>query len=567
MSKSLSSATGAAPFELVTGRLTEKSAKRNVIVFAESKGRLTPAAQLVDDHLGGIVARTLRTTRYQGGTNELARVTTQHETIFQVLVVGVGKQSGRERRDWWKTGLTIGRQVDAMGIKDATIALGELDGDEFAAATALLEGFAMALYRFEVFKSELKDHQARRFEKLTLLTSARAARLLEEEFPRLQALTNATALTRDCANLPPNVANPQFMADEAKKLEKLGVKVDVLDEKQMAKLGMNLILAVGGSAAPADQPRLVIMHYNGAPKGAVEAPVAIVGKGIMYDTGGYDIKTRPNMAGMKFDMSGAAAVLGAMQALAARKAPVNVVGVMVCAMNMIGQTPFVADSVYKSYKGLFVEIGNTDAEGRLVLADAVAYTIEKFQPAQLVDLATLTGACMAALGGVYAGLFSTSNGLANALQKAGDDVGERLWRMPVDDVYAPKTTVADINNDGIPYGGASAGANFIKRFADKTPWAHLDIAGVANRDKAIGQPEGLSGATGFGVRLLVNWLEGAAPAAETAQPARRGRGRPARAKSAAATPAKRGRPRKAAAKPPKPEGAAKRGRGRPRKTA
>ncbi len=567
MGKSPLPPSGAATFELVTGRLTEKSAKRNVIIFAESKGRLTPAAQMVDEHLGGLVARTLRTSRFQGSAGEMSRITVQHESIFQVLVVGVGKQAGRERRDWWKTGLSLGKQVDAMGLKDATIALGELEGDEFAAATALLEGFSMALYRFEAFKSELKDHQTRRFEKLTVLTSTRTARLLEEEFPRLQTLTNATALTRDCANLPPNVANPQYLADEAKKLEKLGVKVDVIDEKQMAKLGLNLILAVGSSAAPEDQPRLVIMQYNGAPKGSTGAPLAIVGKGICFDTGGYNLKPSAAMGGMKFDMSGAATVLGAMQALAARKAPVNVVGVMACAMNMVGQNPFLPDSVYKSYKGLFVEIGNTDAEGRLVLADAIAYTIEKFQPTQLVDLATLTGACMVALGGAYAGLFSTSNSLANALQKAGDDVGERLWRMPVDDVYAAKVNVADVNNDGAPHGGASTGAVFLKKFADKTPWAHLDIAGVANKDKVNGQPDGLSGATGFGVRLLVNWLEGNA-VAETpeAQPARRGRGRPARAGAKAAG-SKRGRPRKTVAKAAKPEGAVKRGRGRPRKSA
>lgn len=172
---------------------------------------------------------------------------------------------------------------------------------------------------------------------------------------------------------------------------------------------------------------------------------------------------------MKFDMSGAAAVLGTMHTLAQTKPAINVIGVMSCAMNMIGQTPFLPDSVYKSYKGLFVEIGHTDAEGRLVLADAIAYTIDKYQPAQVVDLATLTGACMVALGGAYAGLFSTSKSLANALHRAGEETGERLWHLPIDDCYAAKTQIADVNNDGSPYGGASTGAVFIKKFADKTP--------------------------------------------------------------------------------------------------
>lgn len=544
-------------FALESARLTPKSARRAVVVFAENKGKLTPAAQVVDEGLEGLVHRTIRGTRYQGGAGEFTRVTIQNNLITQVIVAGVGKISGAERRDWWKTGLALGKQIDALGLKEATIALGDLEthAETVAAATALVEGIHMSLYRFDSFR-EVKEHQQPRFQSLTILTSTRAARAIEEEAPRLAKLLAATDATRNAANLPPNIANPQYMAEQALKLEKNGVKVEVIDEKAMKKLGLNLMLAVGGSAAPEDQPRLVIMHYNGAGKSG-GTPAAIVGKGIMFDTGGYNVKTGNYMGGMKYDMCGGAAVLGAMQALSERKAKVNVVGVMACAMNMIGQTPFLPDSIYKSYKGLFVEIGNTDAEGRLVLADAIAYTIDKFAPSQLVDLATLTGACMVALGGGYAGLFSTSNALANALTRAGDDVGERLWRMPVDDFYAAKASFADANNDGSPYGGASTGAVFIKKFADKTPWAHLDIAGVANVEKAPGTPKELVAATGFGVRLLVNWLENAAPQTsdeEGAAPAKRGRGRP------------RGRPAAAARRAlANATPGAKRGRGRPRK--
>ena len=536
-------------FALEAARLTPKSTKRTVVVFAENKGRLTSAAQIVDEGLEGIIRSTIRTTRYQGGAGEFTRVTLQNAPVSQVIVAGLGK-GAEGRRDWWKSGLAIGKQLDALGVKEATLALGELDSPESAldAACALIEGIHMALYRFEQFK-EVKEHNLPRFERLIIHTSTRAARMLEEEAERLTALLNATDTTRTAVNLPPNIANPEFMAKEARKLEKIGVKVEVIDEKQMKKLGLNLILAVGGNAAPEDQPRLILMHWNGGNKG--DAPQAIVGKGVMFDTGGYNIKINASMGGMKFDMAGAGAVLGTMEALARRKAPINVIGVMSCAMNMIGQVSFLPDSIYKSYKGLFVEIGNTDAEGRLVLADAIAYTIDKYQPEQLVDLATLTGACMAALGGAYAGLFSTSNSLANALSRAGDEVGERLWRMPVDDFYAAPTDVADVNNNGSPYGGASTGAVFIKRFADKTPWAHLDIAGVANVEKIPGGQKELGHATGFGVRLLVNWLEGIA--ASAAAPQGKKRGRPARATTA--TPQ--------ATEPTAP----KRGRGRPRKSA
>lgn len=531
-------------FILEAARLTPKSAKRNVVVFAENKGKLTDSARIVDEGLEGVVKSSLRGSRFYGGAGEFFKMTLQNGAVSTVLVAGLGKEPG-ERRDWWKTGLALGKQLDAMGVKDATVALGELGGadEAFAAATALVEGIYMAMYRFDQFK-EVKEHKLPRFEKLTVLTSTRAARMLEEETPKLMALLEATDTARTAGNLPPNIANPEYMAGKARELEKLGVKVEVIDEKQMKKLGLNLILAVGGNAAPEDQPRLILMHYNGGRKG--EAPTAIVGKGIMFDTGGYNIKINKSMGGMKYDMCGAAAVLGAMEALARRKAPVNVVGVMTCAMNMVGQNAFVPDSIYKSYKGLHVEIGNTDAEGRLVLADAMAYTIEKHNPSQIVDLATLTGAVVAALGGAYAGLFSTSNPLANALQKAGDEVGERLWRMPVDDCYAAPVKMADVNNDGAPYGGSQAAAVFLKRFADKTPWAHLDIAGVAWVDGVPGEPKELGHATGFGTRLLVNWLESSAPAvAEGAVPAKR-RGRPAKVAVAGAGKRGRGRPRKAA---------------------
>jgi leucyl aminopeptidase len=535
-------------FTVEAARLTPQSPKKTVVVFAENKAKLTESAQVVDAALGGFIRNALKQGRFQGGAGEVVRFTVGGGAISQVLVMGVGKLHDT-RRNWWKAGLILGKQLDALGVKDATVALGELDGDTLGCAEALIEGVGMALYRFDGFKTEMKDHMLPRFEKLTILTSTRTARELEERAPAIMKLLDAIETTRDAVNTPPNIANPQFMADAAKKLEKLGIKVDVFDEKQLKKMGCNLMLAVGGSAAPEDQPRLVVMHYNGAAK---TAPThAIVGKGVMFDTGGYNIKPGQSMRGMKYDMAGAAAVLGAMQALAARKAKVNVVGVMSCAMNMIGQTPFVMDSIYKSYKGLNVEIGHTDAEGRLMLADAVAYTIDKYQPVEVVDLATLTGACMVALGGGYAGLFSTKESLANALQKSGDMVGERLWPLPVDDFYTSKSEVADICNDSMSgYGGASIGAAFIKKFADKTPWAHLDIAGVANAEKIPGARSELQGATGFGVRLLVNWLEGLQESDTAVKGKRRGRkprvgaAAPLRTTTGESVVRKRGRPPK-----------------------
>lgn len=515
-------------FELKTGKLTAKAAKKNVIAFVHAKGKLSQGARMVDAQTGKGLSASIKGTRFDGNPGEMHKFTGKG-AIDVALLVGLGKAAGMTRASWWKTGLALGKQLDAMGVKEATIALGDGESsvDATEASLALVEGIHMAMYRFDQYKTELKEGQKPRFKKLTILTTAPAAKAVAKAWPKTRALLEGTDLTRTVANLPPNVANPQMMADEASKLSKLGVKVEVLDEKQLTKMGCNLIMAVGGNATKEDQPRIVLMHYNGAGKGT---PVtAIVGKGVMYDTGGYNLKPGASMRGMKFDMSGAAAVLGTMKALAERKAKVNVVGVLTCAMNMIGGIPFVPDSIYKGYKGITVEIGNTDAEGRLCLADAIAYTIEKHKPAELVDLATLTGAVMVALGAGYAGLFSNKDSLANALTRAADETGERIWRLPVDDFYMNKSSVADISNDSMgPYGGASVAAAFIKKFVGKTHWAHLDIAGTANAEKIAGGNLHLSGATGFGVRLLVNWLEGErslAPAEDDATPAKRGRPR------------------------------------------
>ena len=533
-------------FDVKTGRLTARAAKRAVVTFCGAKSRFTSAAKTIDSQTGGDLSRALKGTRFDGNMGETHRLTTAKNGLTQVILVGLGKTAGLERRDWWKVGLSLGKQLDALGLKDATLALGDTDGPAAAtdACLALLEGMHMSMYRFDEFKTEQKPEQGPRFAKLTVLTTAPAAKAVKAELPKLRALLEGVDLTRSTANMPPNICNPQYMADEAKKLEKHGLKVEVFDEKQLAKMGCNLILAVGGGAHERDQPRLVVMKYEGAGK---DVPfTAIVGKGVCFDTGGYNVKPGNSMRGMKFDMSGAAAVIGTMKALAARKAKVNVVGVMSCAMNMIGTTPFVMDSIYKSYKGLMVEIGHTDAEGRLCLADAVAYTIDKYQPVELVDLATLTGACMVALGGGYAGLFSSKDSLANALHRAGEATGERLWRLPADDYFQSKSEVADICNDSAGgWGGASVGATFVKKFVGKTPWAHLDIAGTANAERGLtGGTKHLEGATGYGVRLLVEWLEGqrTLSAAADGTPALKRRGRPSLVAGAKRG---RGRPRKA----------------------
>jgi leucyl aminopeptidase len=313
-----------------------------------------------------------------------------------------------------------------------------------------------------------------------------------------EAIAEGVILARDLVNEPPNVLGPVEFADRAKALKKLGVEVDVLTEREMTKLGMRALLGVAqGSDRP---PRLVVMRWNGGK--AKDKPLAFVGKGVVFDTGGISIKPAAGMEDMKGDMAGAAAVTGLMQVLAARKAMVNAVGVIGIVENMPSGAAQRPGDIVTAMTGRTIEIINTDAEGRLVLADAVAYTEDRFKPKFIIDLATLTGAIIVALGHQNAGMFASDDGLAAALSAAGEATGETVWRMPLGKDYDKliDSKFADVKNAGGRDAGSITAAHFIKRFVKDTPWAHLDIAGTA-----MGSPQtdvNRSWASGWGVRLL-----------------------------------------------------------------
>jgi leucyl aminopeptidase len=302
------------------------------------------------------------------------------------------------------------------------------------------------------------------------------------------------------------VLSPQEFANRARALSKLGVKVEVLGEAEMKKLGMGALLGVGQGSERESQ--LVVMQWNGA-RAKKDAPIAFVGKGVCFDSGGLSLKTGAGMMGMKGDMGGAAAVTGTMLALATRKAHVNVIGVVGLVENMPSGAAQRPDDVVKSMSGQTIEVLNTDAEGRLVLADALTYAQQKFKPKFVIDLATLTGAIMVALGHEHAGLFSNDDRLSERILEAGKDVGEPLWRLPLGPAYdkALRSKIADMKNIGGPSAGSITAAQFLKRFVDNnTPWAHLDIAGVAWQD---GEHRVLipSWGTGWGVRTLNRLIE------------------------------------------------------------
>ena len=313
------------------------------------------------------------------------------------------------------------------------------------------------------------------------------------------AVAEGVELARNLVNEPPNVLFPVEFAERTKALEKLGVAVETLDEKAMGKLGMNALLAVGRGSAR--ESRLVAMRWNGA-RSKRTKPIAVVGKGVCFDSGGISIKPSTGMEDMKGDMGGAACVVGLMHALAARKAKVNVVGIVGLVENMPDGDAIRPGDIITSMSGQTIEIVNTDAEGRLVLADALWYTQETYSPRAIIDLATLTGAIIVALGAEVAGLFSNNDELAQRLAAAGEASGEKVWRMPLGAAYDKMidSKFADMKNTGGRHGGSITAAQFIQRFVRETPWAHIDVAGTAMGSS----PSDInhSWGSGWGVRLL-----------------------------------------------------------------
>ncbi len=476
-----------------------------IVLFAKSGGDLLPYAKVIDKTCGSAISKAIKNSRFQGGEEEVFIINAPvSNEISQVVVVGMGDINQANIDSWRLAGIASGKALDTTGVVSSSIIFEKTKLAEQDIAESFAEGIHLAMYRFDRFLTNQKKHQQSAFEKLILIVEDEKSPALKTVIKNVNALMEGVNITRDLVNLPANFANPDLMVKTAKDLKKDKISVQILGEKELKKLGMGMLLAVGQGSA--QESRLIVMKYNGNGKAPYKA---VVGKGVMFDTGGYDIKPAAGMLHMKADMGGAGAVMGMMKALAKRKSKVNVIGVCGCVVNMISENAFLPGDVLTSYKGLTVEVGNTDAEGRLVLGDALAYIVDKEKPAEVIDIATLTGACMVALGGSYAGMFTEHTNIAKALKKSGEVTGENLWRLPVNKKYGSmlKSKIADIGNMGSsPYGGSSTAAAFLQKFVGDTPWAHLDIAGVAMIDK-IGGNIPVTGAGGFGVRLLVNYLE------------------------------------------------------------
>ena len=393
----------------------------------------------------------------------------------------------------------IGRGTRALVVVDIPRETSEAPAD---AAAELALGLRLRDYRFDAYKTKKKkdDSDDDGATRVTLAVADPAA--AETAAAARNAIADGIITARTLVNEPPNVLYPESFADRAKELQALGLEVEVLDVPAMEKLGMGAILGVSqGSARPG---RIVVMRWNGASKGngAAEKPVAFIGKGVTFDTGGISIKPSSGMEDMKGDMAGAACVVGLMQALAGRKAKVDAIGAIGVVENMPGANAQRPGDIVTSMSGQTIEIINTDAEGRLVLADVCWYIQDKYKPKFMIDLATLTGAILVALGQEYAGLFSNDDELAGKLAAAGQATGEKVWRMPLGPAYDKiiDSKFADVKNSGGRHAGSITAAHFIGRFVNDTPWAHLDIAGMgmASPSSDINQSWG----SGWGVRLL-----------------------------------------------------------------
>jgi len=474
--------------------------KDGAIAVPVLEGRkLGPTAATLDRRTKGALTRALRTSRFDGKLEEtLSVLAPRGLSCSRVVLVGFGKPEALDALAARRIGGALVAQLAQSGDTAAALAV---DGFAKAAPVAVLAanialGASLRGYRFDKYRTTEKRDERPSLKSLTVMVDAPAA--ARKVFAPLASMAQAVAAVRDLVSEPANVVTPQAFAAAAKGLSELEVKVEVLGVKKLKELGLNLMLGVGQGSA--HEPQLVVLRWNGARKAS--APVAFVGKGLTFDTGGISIKPAAAMEEMKIDMAGAATVLGLLRALAARKARVNAVGVCALAENMPSGTAQRPGDVVKSMSGQTVEVIDTDAEGRLVLSDALWYTQDRFKPRTMIDLATLTGSIMVALGHEYAGLFANDDKLAEQLLAAGIATGERLWRMPLNESYDEriKSDIADMRNDGGRWGDSINAAVMLKRFVGKTPWAHLDIAGVAWATED--RPTAPKGATGFGVRLL-----------------------------------------------------------------
>jgi leucyl aminopeptidase len=475
-----------------------------LILFCAESLKFGPASRRIVSRLGDGLRRAASADHFTGKNgSSLDLIAPAGLDALRVIIVGTGKDSALTSRDLTKLGgVAMGRLPKAAAAATifAELGSGALKPEQVA---DLALGARLRGYSFDLYKTKRKADEEQAPKRIELNFACANPASAEKAWSRRAAVAEGVVLARDLVNEPGNILYPGEFARRASALSKLGASVEVLDVAAMRKLGMGALIGVGQGSA--HEAKLVVMRWNGGKRGA--SPVAFIGKGVCFDSGGLSIKPAQNMEDMKGDMAGAACVVGLIHALAARKAKVNAVGAIGLVENMPDGKAQRPGDIVKTMSGQTIEIINTDAEGRLVLADVLHYVNKRFKPKFMINLATLTGAIIVALGQEYAGLFCNDDKLAERLINAGEASGERVWRMPLGPEYDKliDSKFADMKNTGGRSGGAITAAQLLQRFVDKTPWAHLDIAGTG-----MGSPPteiNRSWGPGWGVRLLERLVE------------------------------------------------------------
>ena len=480
----------------------EKQRSACVVVGVFESRKMTLPAELLDKASGGYISDIVRRGDMEGKAGSTLLLHSVPSTLCdRILLVGLGKEKDFREKEFASAIRTAVKVLNETGAFDASIFLTELPVRKRSIAWRVRQTAMIALdatYKFDQFKSK-KEEIRRPLRKLTISVERRNELApAEEALTQGLAIAEGMAMAKTLGNLPPNICHPTYLAEQALAMaEEFKLSCEILDRADMEKLGMHSLLAVArGSHQP---PKLIVLTYKGSR--ASEKPIVLVGKGVTFDTGGISLKPGAEMDEMKYDMCGAASVLGTMQAVARMALPINLTVVVPATENMPGGNATRPGDIVTSMSGQTIEILNTDAEGRLILCDALTYA-ERFEPDTVIDVATLTGACVVALGSIATGLFANKDALARDLLDAGEDANDRGWHMPLWDDYQEllKSPFADMANIGGRWGGAISAACFLSRFTKKFDWAHLDIAGTAWKSGAD------KGATGRPVPMLAYYL-------------------------------------------------------------
>ncbi|WP_020399090.1 leucyl aminopeptidase [Kordiimonas gwangyangensis] len=462
-----------------------------VALLVEKDKPLAGLAAEADSKTGGALSKAMSASRFDGSAGQTLDIVAPNGlSVDRILLVGLGTAADKNTQDWTEVGAAVVAALLGSGSAAVTV-LAEAGAD----AVAMAEGALLRSYRFDKYRTKEPESKKPTLKAVTFATDSKDA---EKAFAPRKAVVDGVFFTRDLVSEPANILHPESFADRIGELKDLGVEVEVLGEKEMAELGMGSLLGVGQGSIR--ESKLAIMVWNGGNKG--DAPISFVGKGVTFDTGGISLKPGEGMEQMKWDMGGAGTVVGLMKALAGRKAKVNVVAVVGLVENMPDGNAQRPGDVVTSMSGQTIEILNTDAEGRLVLADALWYTQDRFKPKTMIDLATLTGAIIITLGHEHAGIFTDNEEIATQLSKAGLDTGDKVWRLPLHKNYDKMIDcpTADMKNIGGRAAGSITAAQFLRRFTNDVPWCHIDIAGTVWSEKDL--PLSEKGGTGYGVRLL-----------------------------------------------------------------